>query len=353
MPSFGPTSAIVLATGRDPQMRSSRPKALHRLCGRAMVMYVLDALVDFGVDRAVVVGGSSELLNKKLSAIGPDLFVEFIEHDIHSGSAEATLIGLTPFPSDLEDTRDVVVLPADMPLLGPDALATLVAHHRMANAVCTVLTADASVIDGPAVVRGSDGNVSRLVAEHAPTDGEVASGVFCFRQSVLGPALRRIRPGYEHSEALHAVVEVLDVTGYAVEAVAAEDSHQLQRVVDRLDLADTEAAMRRRTNRRWLRAGVNMVDPERTAIDTTVRLSPDVTLFPGTLLQGETVVGERAEVGPDTRLVDCAVGADAVVEKTMARDAEIGAGAHVGPFAVLEPGAHVDPGEATGAFYTA
>ncbi len=108
-----------------------------------------------------------------------------------------------------------------------------------------------------------------------------------------------------------------------------------------------------RTNRRWLRAGVNMVDPHRTSIDTTVRLSPDVTLFPGTLLQGDTVVGERAEIGPDTRLVDCAVGADAVVEKTMARDAEIGSGAHVGPFAVLESGAHVDPGVATGAFYTA
>ena len=55
-----------------------------------------------------------------------------------------------------------------------------------------------------------------------PTDGEVASGIFCFRQSDLGPALRRIRPGDEHSEALLAVVEVLDVTGYAVEAVTAE-----------------------------------------------------------------------------------------------------------------------------------
>ena len=83
------------------------------------------------------------------------------------------------------------------------------------------------------------------------------------------------------------------------------------------------------------------------------RPGTDVTLFPGTLLQGDTVVGERAEIGPDTRLVDCAVGADAVIEKTMARDAEVGAGAHVGPFAVLEPGAHVDPGVATGAFYTA
>ncbi len=316
-------------------------------------MYGLDVLVDFGVDRAVVVGNASELLSKKLSETGPDLFVEFVEQDLQSGSAGAALMGLTPFPSDLEDSRELIVMPADMPLLQDDTLAELVIRHREADAVCTVLTADASVGNGPAVIRSADGRVTRLESAHSLTEGEVGAGIYCFRQSVLGPALRRIRPGYEHSDSLYAVVEVLAGAGYTVEAVPCTEPQQVRRVTDRLDLADIEAAMRRRTNRRWLRAGVNMVDPDRTYIDTTVRLARDVTLFPGTLLQGDTVVGERAEIGPDTRLVDCAVGADAVVEKTMARDAEIGLGAHVGPFAVLESGTHVEPGESTGAFYTA
>ena len=56
-------------------------------------------------------------------------------------------------------------------------------------------------------------------------------------------------------------------------------------------------------------------------------------LFPGTLLQGRTVIGSGAEIGPDTRLVDCVVGEQAVVEFTVGRDAEIGPGAIVGPFA--------------------
>ena len=69
-----------------------------------------------------------------------------------------------------------------------------------------------------------------------------------------------------------------------------------------------------------------MVDPERTYVDATVELAPDVTLFPGTILQGRCVVGAGAEIGPDTRLVDCVVGAGAVVENTVGRDAEIGDG---------------------------
>jgi bifunctional UDP-N-acetylglucosamine pyrophosphorylase/glucosamine-1-phosphate N-acetyltransferase len=97
--------------------------------------------------------------------------------------------------------------------------------------------------------------------------------------------------------------------------------------------------------------GVTMLDPERTYIDATVVLGKDVTLFPGTVLQGHTVVEEGAEIGPDTRLVDCTVRANAVVEQTVGRLAEIGEGATVGPFASLGPGSRVAPGAVTGPFF--
>jgi bifunctional UDP-N-acetylglucosamine pyrophosphorylase/glucosamine-1-phosphate N-acetyltransferase len=95
-----------------------------------------------------------------------------------------------------------------------------------------------------------------------------------------------------------------------------------------------------------------MLDPGQTFIDVTVELGRDVTLFPGTILQGRTVIGQGCEIGPDTRLVDSVVGPGSVVENTIARDAEIGERARVGPFAVLSPGSVVASGTATGAFYT-
>jgi len=102
-----------------------------------------------------------------------------------------------------------------------------------------------------------------------------------------------------------------------------------------------------------MRRGVTMVDPTRTYIDATVELAPDVTLFPGTMLQGRCVVGAGTELGPNTRLVDCVVGAGSVVEHTVGRDADVGDDAVVGPFAALEPGSRVPDGVRTGAFYTA
>ena len=95
-----------------------------------------------------------------------------------------------------------------------------------------------------------------------------------------------------------------------------------------------------------------MVDPATTYIDTTVQLATDVTIFPGTILQGRTVVGPGCELGPHTRLIDTIVGPGASVTASFAADAEIGESANVGPYAVLQPGAHIAPGSTTGAFYT-
>jgi bifunctional UDP-N-acetylglucosamine pyrophosphorylase/glucosamine-1-phosphate N-acetyltransferase len=123
-------------------------------------------------------------------------------------------------------------------------------------------------------------------------------------------------------------------------------------VNDRGQLADAEAELRRRTNQRWMASGVTMVDPGQTYLDAGVRLATDVTVFPGVILQGTTSIGERTEIGPGSRLVDCVVGADCRIAQTVAEGAEIGDGARVGPFAFLPPGTSIAPGTDTGAFYT-
>ena len=102
-----------------------------------------------------------------------------------------------------------------------------------------------------------------------------------------------------------------------------------------------------------MRRGVTMVDPSQTYIDTTVLLGRDVTLFPGTMLQGSTVIGDRSQLGPNTRLIDCQVGADVIVETTSGRSAVIGDDCVVGPYAVLGPGSVLREATVTGPFYAA
>jgi bifunctional UDP-N-acetylglucosamine pyrophosphorylase/glucosamine-1-phosphate N-acetyltransferase len=83
-----------------------------------------------------------------------------------------------------------------------------------------------------------------------------------------------------------------------------------------------------------------------------VELAADVVLYPGTHLQGNTIVESGAELGPNTQLADCTVGTHAVVTATIGRDAVIGADCNVGPWAYLPPGTKLAPGSVTGPCFT-
>jgi bifunctional UDP-N-acetylglucosamine pyrophosphorylase/glucosamine-1-phosphate N-acetyltransferase len=210
------------------------------------------------------------------------------------------------------------------------------------------------------VVRvGKDDRVLRIVEEvdAAPDEieiDEINTGIFCFRRSLLSPALRRLAPDNAQGELyLTDTVEVLADAGHKVVGVLVDDPAETQGVNDRVQLAAAEADLRARTNRAWQAQGVTMVDPASTYLDAQVTLAADVTIFPGTILQGRTTIGAGVEIGPGCRLVDCKVGEHTTLEHTVARLSVIGADCAVGPYAVLEPGTNLASGTRTGPFYTA
>lgn len=354
-----PLYAVVLAAGEGSRMKSERPKPLHRLCGKPMLAYVLESLANCRVERAaIVVGHKGEWVTKKIAEENVGVRLEFVEQAVQRGTGDAALIGLSGLPDDPNDDGDVIVLPGDTPLLTAATIGRLVDQHRRTDVAATVLTA---ILDDPTgygrVVRGRNDRVVRIVEHGDATEeqraiAEVNTSIYCFKRSLLSPALRRLNPDNAQGEYyLTDVVSVLAGAGHAVDSVVAPSAAEASGVNDRLQLSLAEAEMRRRTNESLLRSGVTMVDPSSTFVDTTVRVGRDVTLFPGVMLQGSTVVGDGSELGPNTRLVDCTVGANSVVEQTSARRAAIGNEAHVGPYAHLAPGTEVASGTTTGPFY--
>ncbi len=322
-----------------------------------MVLHVLDALARLPVTRVVVVvGHRAEWVTKTLiEHAPPGMAIEFVEQPEQRGTGDAMAVALTGLPDDDTDDDDVVVLPGDTPLLQPATLARLVHGHRASDAAATLLTA---VVADPTgygrVVHGRDDSVARVVEHEDATDeelgvAEVNTSIYCFRRSVLAPALRRISPANAQGEYyLTDVVGVLYEAGHKVGSVVVEDSMEVAGVNDRAQLAIAEAELRDRINERWMRRGVTMWDPQTTYVDVDVELATDVVLLPGVILQGDCVIGEHAEIGPDSRLVDTVVGEGAVVSSSVCRHASIGADARVGPFAVLDEGAEVEAGEVVG-----
>jgi bifunctional UDP-N-acetylglucosamine pyrophosphorylase/glucosamine-1-phosphate N-acetyltransferase len=366
MTSAGSVSAIVLAAGEGSRMRSNRPKPLHLICGRPMVMHVIHALESVLPDRTVVVvGHGAERVTKRVQEESPAWAnVSFVEQTVQRGTGDAAMVGLSAFPGDdLDDASTIIVLPGDTPLLQPDSIDALVTAHIANEHAATLIT---SLLDDPTgygrVIRApskqGDGRVLRIVEQRDASPDELAvrevcTSMYAFRRDLLAPALRRLSPDNAQGEYyLTDVVGSLAAMGHNIGCVQVPMA-ETQGVNDRWQLALAERELRSRTNRHWLLNGVTMLDPRQTFIDVTVKLGRDVTLYPGTILQGATVIGDRCELGPDTRLVDCTVGAGAVVANSVGRDAEVGADSSVGPYAFLPAGTSVASGSVTGAFYTA
>jgi bifunctional UDP-N-acetylglucosamine pyrophosphorylase/glucosamine-1-phosphate N-acetyltransferase len=357
--AYRPLAAVVLAAGEGTRMRSATPKVLHPLCGRPMILHVLDRLVELPLARIViVVGHGAERVTKTVQEqLATETPVEFVEQRRQRGTGDAASVGLTGSGFDLDGEDDVLVLTGDTPLLRAETLALLATEHRLADAAATVLTAE---LDDPTgygrIVRDGRGAVDRIVEEPDANEAErtiteVNSSIYCFRRGLLAPALRRLDPENAQGEYyLTDVIGVLRATGHVVVGSPADDSTEILGVNDRAQLAAAEALLRQRINRRWMRDGVAMADPDRTYVDAAVELEPEVQLLPGTMLEGRTVVGAGSVIGPHSQLVDTIVGDRATVTWTVAREAEIGDDATIGPFVSLRPGTRVGAGAHLGTF---
>lgn len=363
--------AIVLAAGEGTRMRSQRPKPLHLICGRPMVMHVIHSLSGVQPTQTViVVGHGADQVTARITTDSPSWAnVSFASQVVQRGTGDAVSVGLTALDQSVattaandrlaehDDMSTILVLPGDTPLLRRETIDSLVAQHEASGHAATVLVAQ---LDDPTgygrVVRSKDGKVLRIVEQRDASDDErqikeINTSIYAFRRDLLGPALRRVTPNNAQSEYyLTDVVAVLADMGHQVGAVVA-DAPETQGVNDRWQLALAERELRSRTNRFWLLNGVTMFDPRQTFIDVDVHIERDVTLYPGTMLQGDTRIGAGSQIGPNTRLVNCVVGANSFVESTSATDSLIGDNAKVGPFAHLSSGSRVTDGQTTGAFY--
>jgi bifunctional UDP-N-acetylglucosamine pyrophosphorylase/glucosamine-1-phosphate N-acetyltransferase len=333
---------IVLAAGQGTRMKSRLPKVLHPIAGRPLVGHVLGTARTLGAQHIeVVVRHERDQVVASLAEQYPDAVI--VDQDEIPGTGRAVQVALDALPDDFDG--DVLVLSGDVPLLQADTLEALIAGHRAAAAAATLLSAR---LDDPTgygrVIRGADGIVERIVAQKDATDDEAAvteinAGVYVFRAPMLRTYLARVDQNNAQGEMY--LTDVIGLLRDAAEPVSAEiagDAASTFGVNDRAQLAEAGRVLNQRIVRRWQREGVTIVDPATTWIDDDAVLAADVTVLPNTQILRATVIAAGATIGPDTTLVDCEVGEDAVVKRTDATLAVIGARATVGPFSYLRAG---------------
>ena len=345
-------AVVIMAAGAGTRMKSATAKVLHQLGGRSMLSYAVEAASALEPEHLVVViGHQREQVQAHLDDVAPQVVTAVQEQP--RGTGDAVRSGLAALG---ELTGEVVVTSGDVPLLTGETLRDLIRTHRAERNMVTLLTTIAGDPTGYGRIVREGGEVVRIVEQRDASDDErriteINAGIYVFDAETLRAGIAALSTDNAQGE-----LYLTDVIAFArgragrVGGSVLADSLQAEGVNDRVQLATLSAELNRRILRRWMTEGVTVLDPATTWVQDTVDLAADVTLLPGTSLEGATSVATGAVVGPDTTLIDVEVREGAHVVRTHATLAVIGEGAEVGPFSYLRPGTQLGAKGKIGAF---
>jgi bifunctional UDP-N-acetylglucosamine pyrophosphorylase/glucosamine-1-phosphate N-acetyltransferase len=349
-PSTARAVAIILAAGQGTRMKSKLPKMLHTVGGTALIEHcVATAATATGAQPIVVVGHGAEAVS---ASVGDR--AQFAEQGEQLGTghavmqAEAAAVG----------AAQVTVTYGDMPLLTPETLQSLMTLQASTGAAVALLTLETDNARGfGRIIRDTGGErVLAIIEEVACTPEQLAIkevnvGAYAFDGAWLWDALKRIQPNPKKGEYfLTDLVEIARADGREVRAVMTRDVEECIGINTRVDLADAEAALRTRINRRHMLSGVTLTDPATTYIEAHVEIGPDTVILPGTWLRGHTRIGSGCRIGPNAHIIESTIGDDVEVVTSMIEHAVIEDDVRVGPFAHFRPGARVCAGARVGNF---
>jgi bifunctional UDP-N-acetylglucosamine pyrophosphorylase / glucosamine-1-phosphate N-acetyltransferase len=210
--------AVVLAAGKGVRMKSDLPKVAHMLCGKPMIVRVIEVLEKLGLDEIiVVVGYKAEIVKQELSGHK----VSYVEQKEQLGTGHAVKQAKPHIHSECT----VLVLAGDVPLIRESTLKELIFTHEKKHSAVTVLTA---ILDDPKgygrIIRDKDGSVTKIVEQKDATPveaaiNEVNTGTYCFNSKDLFEALDSVRPNNVQKE--YYLTDVLGITKNAGRTVHA------------------------------------------------------------------------------------------------------------------------------------
>lgn len=333
--------AVVLAAGQGTRMKSKLYKVLHPVCGKPMVEHVVDHIRDLDVTKIVsIVGHGAEKVKEQLGDKSEYVLQEEQLGTAHAVQQAETLLG------DLEGTT--IVICGDTPLIRPETMKALLEHHQQQAAKATILTAVAENPTGYGrILRNEEGHVEQIVEQKDATVEqqkvtEINTGTYCFNNKALFETLKLVKNDNAQGEYyLPDVIEILKQQGEIVSAYISDDFSENLGVNDRVALSQAEEIMRARINEAHMRNGVTIINPANTYIGADVTIGSDTIVYPGTLLEGQTVIGEDCYIGPNSHIVDSQIGHRTKIDASVVEESMIGEDVTVGPYAHIRPASNV------------
>lgn len=340
----------IMAAGKGTRLKSKRPKVLHEVGGRALLLHVIAAAETISPPDAIfcIVGHESERVRCAVASTGVQFVMQTEQrgtgHAIQELKAHLLLTGTHP-------PEHLLVLSGDVPLIRPETLLRLCETHLREGAAMTILTAIPPDPTGYGrVLRTGTGSaeVQAIVEQKSLRPDQISapeinSGIYCFQTEALFAQLDRLTTANAHGEFyLTDIAALLRTAGKRVVAVAADRVDEVLGANTIAEMMHLDAALRLETARRLMASGVTIFRPETCVIDAGVAVASDTVIEPYVQLLGRTRIGSECRIRSFSVIQSSTLGDGVLVRNgCVLEDATVGDGALLGPYAHLRPGSEI------------
>ncbi|MEA2021482.1 MAG: bifunctional UDP-N-acetylglucosamine diphosphorylase/glucosamine-1-phosphate N-acetyltransferase GlmU [Candidatus Caldatribacteriota bacterium] len=344
------TAVVIMAGGKGKRMKSDLPKVLHEIAGRPILSYIFDTINKLNLKKTIMIVGYQG--EKVRELIGND--IEYAEQSKQLGTAHAVLQSkkLLEF-----FTGNVLILSGDVPFLKANTLRRLLRYHQKNQYSCSLISA---ILENPwgygRIIRNKKGEIREII-EEADLNGnekeikEVNAGIYCFKKNKLFQVLEKITPNNKQNEYyLTDAVKILLEEGLKVGNIILEDHTEMSGINTRIDLVEASKKINQRVLHQLMLQGVTIIDPASTFIEEGVQINRDTTIYPFTIIQKESKIGQNCIIGPYSHIINAKIGNGVKIWSSIIEDSEIKDGVKIGPYSHLRPGTTVEKDAKIGNF---
>ncbi len=268
--------------------------------------------------------------------------MEFVIQEPQLGTGHAVQVAATVLDGQ---QNTIVVLCGDIPLLQAETIRELYHHHQASGAAATILTVELSEPGSYGrIVKDAHGNVIKIVEARDATPEELSireinTGIYCFQFPFLREALQTLRPDNDQNELyLTDVIAEARARNLQVASLRTMDEHSFQGINTRVELAAVTARVRQQINEQHMLAGVTLIDPNATYIETEVEIGADTVIFPNCYLMGKTIIGQGCRLEPNVKISDSSIGNHVTIKMgTVIAESLVADEAQLGPYSHLRP----------------
>lgn len=309
--------AVILAAGNSTRMKSSKSKILHKILGKEIINYILDAVIGAGVKEQDIIIVAGDNLDELKTVIDKD--IQYVIQKEKLGTAHAFLRA-EKYLKNIE--CDTLALVGDNPYITTEEIKKLIDFHKDNNAEASLITAVFPDYPPPYGRIIKNNNIIEAIVEELDATEEqkrireVNASIYIFKNENTLNLIKKIDNKNKKNEYyLTDIVGLLRKEGKSVRGLTAANFRLSIGINSRIDLQDAHKYFnQKRINDISINNGVTFLNPDTTTVEDDVIIGKDTIIFPSTYITKGSIIGENCIIGPFTYIKNSKIPSNSVIE---------------------------------------